>query len=76
MEVMATSMMKKQIAELDFPDVREFLEVLQDSGANLYACKMSMDMMKLTREDLIANVEVLGAMEFLEISDGAQVLFV
>ena len=76
MESMATSMMKKQIAELDFPDVREFLEVLQDSGANLYACKMSMDMMKLTREDLIEGVDVLGAMEFLEISEGAQVLFV
>ena len=76
MSAMATAMMRKEIDKLDFPPVDEFMEMLVDSGANVYGCKMSMDMMKLTREDLIDGAEVLGAMEFMEISEGAQVLFV
>lgn len=76
MELLASRMMKKQIEELDFPEVREFIEILQASGANLYACKMSMDMMKLTQADLLEDVEVIGAMEFMEFSEDAQVIFV
>jgi peroxiredoxin family protein len=76
MEILASTMMKKQIEELDFPDVREFVEVLQASGANLYACTMSMDMMKLTKDDLLEDIEVLGAIEFMEISEDAQVIFI
>jgi len=41
------------------------------------ACKMTADMMKLTEDDLFEEVEgIVGAMEFLEIADGAQVIFV
>lgn len=76
MGMVASRMMKKQIEELDFPEVREFLEILVDSGANLYACKMSMDMMKLTEDDLVDGVKVIGAMEFMEISENAQVMFI
>ena len=72
----ASSMMKKEIDKLGFPPVDEFVQTLVDSGAKLYGCKMSMDMMKLKKEDLIDGAEVLGAMEFLEIADGAQIIFV
>jgi len=77
MTAMATSMMKKEIENLDFPPVREFLQMIVDAGGHLYGCKMSMDMMKLTKDDLFPGVEsVLGAMEFMEISDGAQTIFI
>ncbi len=77
MTAMASSMMKKEIEKLDFPPVDEFLEMIVDAGGKLYACKMSMDMMKLTKDDLFDGVEsVLGAMEFMEISEGAQVIFI
>jgi peroxiredoxin family protein len=76
MGVMASWMMKKQIEGLDFPNVREFLEILLDSGAKLYACKMSMDMMKLKAENLVAGCEIIGAMEFMELSEDAQILFI
>ena len=56
--------------------VPEFVELVRDSGANIYGCKMSMDMMKLTKEDLVDGAEVLGAMEFIEKAAGAQTLFV
>jgi len=73
----ATSMMRKEIDKLEFPPVREYMETIHDAGGKMYGCKMSMDMMKLTKEDLFEGVEsVIGAMEFMEISEGAQVIFV
>jgi len=72
----ATWMMNREIDKLDFPPVDEFVEVIVDSGAFVYGCKMSMDMMKLTKDDLVDGAVVLGAMEFLEVADGAQVMFI
>jgi peroxiredoxin family protein len=76
MSSMASAMMRKEIANLDFPPVPEFLEMLNDAGAHIYACEMAMDMMKLNEEDLVDYAQVLGAMEFLEIAEDAQVIFV
>lgn len=76
MSAAATWMMNREIDKLDFPPVDEFVEVLVDSGACIYGCKMSMDMMKLTKDDLVEGAEVLGAMEFLDIAEGAQVMFI
>jgi peroxiredoxin family protein len=76
MSAAATWMMNREIAKLDFPPVGEFMQMIVDSGAHVYGCKMSMDMMKLTKEDLIDGAEVLGAMEFLDIAEGAQIIFV
>jgi peroxiredoxin family protein len=77
MTTMATRMMKKEIAKLGFPEVPEFLQTLVDSGAHLWACKMSADMMKLEEDDLFDGVEgIIGATEFMELSEGAQIIFV
>lgn len=76
MSAMASWMMRREIAKLDFPPVEEFMQTLVDSGAHVYGCKMSMDMMRLTKADLIDGAEVLGAMEFMELSAGAQTLFI
>lgn len=76
MSAAASWMMNREIAKLDFPPVDEFVQLVMDSGTCIYGCKMSMDMMKLTKDDLVDGADVLGAMEFLEIADGAQVLFV
>jgi len=76
MSEFATHMMKRDIEKLDFPPPREFMQTLMDSGAHIYGCKMSMDMMKLQKQDLIEGAEVLGAMEFIELSENAQLLFI
>ncbi|NOQ38725.1 MAG: hypothetical protein GQ562_00250 [Anaerolineales bacterium] len=76
MSAAASWMMRGEIKKLDFPPVPEFMELLIDAGANIYGCKMSMDMMKLTKDDLIEGSTVLGAMEFMDITEGAQVIFV
>ncbi len=74
---MASSMMKKTIEKLDFPPVDEYLEMIHDAGGKLYGCRMAMDMMNLKKEDLFDEVDdVIGAMEFMEMSEGAQVLFI
>lgn len=76
MSKVATWMMNREIAKLDFPPIPEFMEMLVDAGCKVYGCQMSMDMMGMTEEDLMDGAEVLGAMEFMEMSEDAQVLFV
>ena len=77
METFATMMMKKKIEGLDIPDIRELLETLDAAGADLYACKMAMDMFDLERKDLIPEVkDVIGAMDFFQFAEGAQTFFV
>lgn len=73
----ASSMMKKEMEKLDFPPVREYLQMIADAGGKLYACKMTADMFKLAEDDLFEEVEgIVGAMEFLEMAEGAQIIFV
>lgn len=76
MSSMASWMMRKEIAKLDFPPVGEFIQLLMDSGAKLYGCKMTMDMFGLTKEDLVDGAEVVGAMDFIDMSDGGQIICV
>jgi peroxiredoxin family protein len=76
-EAATTSMMKKQMAQIDIPSVREMLQILSDSGAHLYACGLAMEMFKLKKEDLVPQVEgVLSAMDFFDRTEGAQLLFI
>lgn len=77
MTAATTKMMKKQIADLDVPEVPEFLEMIHASGGHLWACRMSADMMKLHEDDLIDEVEgIISASDFMELTDGAQLLFI
>ena len=74
---MATKMMKKQMDDLDIPGVREFLDIIVASGGHLWGCKLTFDMNGLARTDLYDGVEdVISAADFIELSEGAQVIFV
>ena len=73
----ATKMLKKQIAEQEVPPVPEFMQMLSDMGARFWACKMSVDMMGLTKDDMFDEVEdIINVNEFIELSEGSQVIFV
>ena len=77
MTSLATRMMKKQIAEIGVPDVPAFLEQIADSGGHLWACRMSADMQHLTEQDLYDRVEaIISASDFIEKTEGAQLLFI
>ncbi len=76
MESLAASMMKKTMTELDLPTVREMLQILNESGAELYACELAMKMFKRSREDLVEQVkDVITAGDFYDLADGAQIIF-
>jgi peroxiredoxin family protein len=77
MQSFATKKMKKEIEALDLPSIRELLEMLNDAGADLYACQMAMDMFKRTRDDLVPQVkDVISAIDFYDKSAGAQIIFI
>lgn len=79
MEALATSMMKKEMEKLDMPPVGEFLEILSDSGVQLWGCKLAVDMFHLKREDLIDDLDgILTIGDFYNRADedGTQMLFI
>lgn len=76
MESLAAKMMRKQMEELELPSVREMLQILDESGAELYACELAMKMFKRTQEDLLPQVkDVITAGDFYDLADGAQIIF-
>jgi peroxiredoxin family protein len=77
MTSMATSKLKKSIAEVGVPEVPEFLAQIVDSGGHLWACRMSADMNHLTKADLYDQVEdIISAADFIDKTEGAQLLFI
>lgn len=74
---MATSMLKKQLSDLNIPEVPDFLEQIVASGGHLWACRLSADMNKIEAHDLRDDVEgIISASDFIEMTEGAQLLFI
>jgi peroxiredoxin family protein len=73
----ATALMKSKMKKLDVPPVREYIQMMMDAGAKFYPCKMSVDMFQLKQEDFIDGVEpVMTASDFIDLTDGAQIIFI
>lgn len=76
MESFAAAMMKKKMEDLDLPNVREMLDILDGAGAQLYACQLAMEMFGRTKDDLIKQCrEVITVGDFYDMADGAQIIF-
>ncbi len=74
---MATKMLKDQLDELDLPGVRDFLDQIVAAGGHLWACRLSADMNKVDMDDLYEGVDdIISASDFIEMTDGAQLLFI
>jgi peroxiredoxin family protein len=77
MTAFATKLMKDKMDKLEVPPVREYLQMLVDAGAKLYACKMSVDMFDLKKEDFIDGViDIVTAGDFLDMTEGSQIIFI
>ncbi|MEI8204555.1 MAG: DsrE/DsrF/DrsH-like family protein [Bacteroidota bacterium] len=77
-EAGVSSMMKSQMDKLDIPPVDEFLDMITAGGGEIYACKLAMDMFKLTKADLCEQVKaVLTVGEFYQLAggQGTQIIF-
>ena len=72
----ATTMMKKEMEKIDIPPVREFIEMINDAGGELYACKATVDMFHLTKNHFCPQMkEIISVGEFYEKSAGAEIIF-
>ena len=76
MSWLATKLMQRQMEKIDIPPIPEFIELVADSGAHLYACKATVDMFGLTMDDFAPQVEeIISVGEFYERAAGGQIIF-
>jgi len=76
MSALATHMMEKKMSDLDIPPIPEFLEMISDTGAGMFACKASVDMFDLTQHDFIPQVkDIITVGEFYEVAAGGHIIF-
>jgi peroxiredoxin family protein len=60
----------------DIPPIPEFIEMIADSGAGLYACKASVDMFDLATDDFIPDVlDIITVGEFYALAGGGHTIF-
>jgi peroxiredoxin family protein len=73
---MVTHKFAAEMEKLDIPPIPEFIELISDSGAGLYACKASVDMFGLTKDDFIPQVQdIITVGEFYGLAAGGQIIF-
>jgi peroxiredoxin family protein len=71
-----TKYMNHKMEELDIPSIPEFVEMIADTGAGLYACKASVDLFGLDESAFIEQVtEIITVGEFYEMAAGGQIIF-
>lgn len=76
MSSFATKKMKGEMEKLDIPPVREFIEMIHDTGADIYACKATVDMFHLDENDFCKQVDgIINVGDFYEKSARAQIIF-
>jgi peroxiredoxin family protein len=78
MEALTSWMMKKEMDKVDVPPVSEFLDLITAGGGKIYACRLAVDMFKLTRDDFSEHVvDILTVGEFYELAagEGSHIIF-
>ena len=76
MSAIVTAQMAKSMEKLDIPPIPEFIEMIADSGGKLYACKATVDMFNLKREDFIDQIEgIITVGDFYQMAGGGQIIF-
>lgn len=78
-EALASYMMKKEMDKLDIPHVKEFIQMIDAAGGEIYACKLAADMFHLKREDFLPEVKdiiTVGDMYALAKGEGTQIIYV
>jgi peroxiredoxin family protein len=77
MTAFASWFMKTKMKALGVPPVREYLQMLSDGGAKMYGCKMTVDMFGIKKEDFLPCIDsVVTASDFIDMSEGAQIIFI
>jgi peroxiredoxin family protein len=65
-----------KMEKLDIPPIPEFIEMIADTGAGLYACQASVDLFGLSKDDFIDQVSgIITVGEFYELAAGGQIIY-
>ncbi len=76
MSALATHMMSRKMEGIDIPPLGEFIEMIGDTGAGMYAGKASVDMFGLTMDDFVPQIQdIITVGEFYEKAAGGQIIF-
>jgi peroxiredoxin family protein len=71
-----THYMNHKMEQLDIPSIPEFVEMIADTGAGMYACKASVDLFGLEKNDFIEQVQdIITVGEFYEYAAGGEIIF-
>ena len=73
MSTIATGMMKRKIEKANIPSLADLQEMAQIEGVELIACKMTVDMMEIDENKLIAGVVVWTAEDFLKYAKSCKI---
>ncbi len=76
MSAIATHMMTKKMDALDIPPIHEFIEMIGDTGCGMYACKASVDMFGMSKDDFVEQVQdIITVGDFYVMAAGGQIIF-
>ena len=71
-----THYMERKMEALDIPSIPEFIEMISDTGAGLYACQASVELFGLTKDDLIEQVEgIITVGDFYEMAVDGHIIY-
>lgn len=59
--------------EANIPSIEELVNIAKELGVKLIGCQMTMDVMKLNKEDFVEGIEVGGAATFIEYAKDANI---
>lgn len=62
---MGKAMLKQMMKDNEAPVLGDFLKGAQNKGINFYACKLAMEVMGLQLDEMLPDVKILTAQEYL-----------
>ena len=76
MSSVMTHYLERKMEKIDIPTIPEFIEMIAETGCGLFACKASVDLFGLTKEDFIPEVQdIITVGEFYEKAAGGQIIY-
>jgi peroxiredoxin family protein len=72
MASMATGMMNKKIEKAGIPPIDDLMDMAQAEGVKFVGCKMTVDMMELSEDAFIDDVEIMTAEDYMKLAKSAK----
>ncbi len=71
-----THYIESKMDGIDIPSIPEFIEMIADTGAGLWACKATVDLFGMSKDDFVDQVQgIITVGDFYELAAGGQIIF-